>query len=95
MIAISDSAVHPIGLSIRPGMIGLGQFVDDAVFMADLVKDVHSKKGVNGLVAVIWQAGKCHPVVRQNDVFFWGYALITPHRKSVPFIFPRLSRNSM
>lgn len=36
-----DGSVHPFNLSVRPRVIGLGQFVDDAVFIANPPKDMH------------------------------------------------------
>jgi hypothetical protein len=37
-----DGSVHPFGLSVRPRVIGLGQFVDDAVSIANPTKDMHA-----------------------------------------------------
>jgi len=36
-----DGSVHPFSLSVRPRVIGLGQFVDDAVLIANPTKDMH------------------------------------------------------
>ena len=35
-----DGSDHSLGLAVRPGVIGLGQPVLDAVFLADPLKDV-------------------------------------------------------
>ena len=73
-----DGAAHPLGLSIRLGVIRLGQLVDDAIFIADSAKDGHPQKSTDGLVTVLGQVGKSHAVVRQNRVNRVGKALITP-----------------
>lgn len=37
-----DGPVHPFCLSVCPQVIGLGEFVDDAVFIANPTKDMHA-----------------------------------------------------
>ena len=39
---VLDGPVHPFGLSVCPRVIGLGQFVDDAVFIANTAKDMYA-----------------------------------------------------
>jgi hypothetical protein len=40
--SVLDGPVHPFGLPVCPRVVGLGQFVDDAVFIANPAKDMHS-----------------------------------------------------
>jgi hypothetical protein len=60
-------AVHPLGLPIRPGMVGLGQPVLDAVLAADAVEDVPHPP-CRRPVPVLGQVGESHPVVGQDRV---------------------------
>lgn len=39
---VLDGPVHPFGLSVCPRVIGLGQFVNDAIFIANPAKDMHA-----------------------------------------------------
>ena len=57
-----DGAVHPFGLPVRPRVIRFRQLVNNAVFIAHPAKDVHSQKGMDGLVAVLGQVCKSHAV---------------------------------
>ena len=69
---IFNGAVHPLGLPVRSGVVRLGQLVHDAVFIANAPKDLHAKKGMNGLVTVLGQVGKSHPVVGEDGVNLVG-----------------------
>ena len=40
--SVLDGPVHPFGLSVCPGVVGLGQFMDDAVFIANPAKEMHA-----------------------------------------------------
>ena len=63
-----DRTVHPLGLPVRPWVVGLGQLVDYAVFITNSAKDVHFQKGMNGLVSAFGQVSKSHAVVGVNGV---------------------------
>ena len=63
-----DRAVHVLGLPVCPGVIELGQLVDDTVFIADSAKEVHAQKRVDGFVSVLGPIGKSHAVVGQHGV---------------------------
>ena len=92
---VLDRAVHALGLPVRPGVIRLGELVDDAVFIAYPAKDVHPQKGVDGLIAVLGQVGKGHAVVGENGVDPVRESLDDAAlSKSAPFIFPASSLNS-
>ena len=67
-----DGPVHALGLSVGPGVVRLRQLVSDAVFIANLAKDVHSQKSVDRLVSVLGQVGKGHAVVSQYGVDLVG-----------------------
>jgi len=58
-----DGAVHPLSLPVRPRVIGLGELVNDPVFVANPAKNVHAQKGMDGLVSVLGQvckgSGRC------------------------------------
>ena len=62
-----DGAVHPLGLAVGPGMIGLGELVLDAVLAADAVEDVAHPLG-SGPIAVLRQVGEGHAVVGQHGM---------------------------
>lgn len=38
-----DGTVHPLGLTVGPGMAGLGQPVLDAIFMAVTIEDIRTE----------------------------------------------------
>ena len=59
---VLDSAVHPLDLSVGPGMIGLGEPVLDTVFSADAVEDVLQS------VAVPLAIGELYAVVGERGV---------------------------
>ena len=60
-------AVHPLGLAVRPGMVGLGQPVLDAVLAADAVEDMPHPPCYRP-APVLGQVGEGHPVVGQDRV---------------------------
>lgn len=70
-----NGAVHPFGLAVRPRVIGPGELVNDAVFVANPAKDMHTQKGVDGLITVLGQVSKGHAVVRQNSVNLVGESI--------------------
>jgi hypothetical protein len=72
---VLDGPVHPFSLSVFPRVIGLSQFVDDVVFIANPAKDMHAQQGVDGLVTVLGQVSKSHAVVRQNSVNLVGESI--------------------
>jgi len=45
---VVDGAVRPLGLTIGPGVLGLGQSVLDAVLVADAVEDVRAEDRFHG-----------------------------------------------
>ena len=49
-----DRAVHPLDLSVGPGMLDLGEPVLDAMFVADAVEDVHEGMAVRSSWLVNW-----------------------------------------
>src|SRR3954471_7726333 len=61
-----ERAVHPLHLTIRPGVIGFGQPMFDAMFGTDAVK----QQGKS--VAIRWAISKLDAVVGQNGVDFIG-----------------------
>ena len=67
--------VHPLGLPVRPRVIRFRQLVSNAVLIANAAKDVHSQKGMDGLVSILGQVGKSHAVVCQNSMDFVGEGL--------------------
>ena len=67
-----DGPVHPLSLPVGPRVVRLRQLVSDAVFIANLAKDVHSQKSVDRLVSVLGQVGKGHAVVSQYGVDLVG-----------------------
>ena len=67
-----NGAVHALGLPVRPRVIRFRQLVSNAVFIANATKDVHSQKGVDGVVSVFGQVCKSHAVVSENGVNLVG-----------------------
>ena len=64
-----DRAIHPLGLAVGPGVVGLGQSVLDAVGDADAVEDVRTEQARAGLIPVLGQVGEGHAVVGEHDVY--------------------------
>ncbi len=62
-----DRAVHPFDLTVRPGVLDLGEPVVDLMLLADPVKDV--LEGIN----VPFVIGELDAIVRQHDVDFVGH----------------------
>lgn len=62
-----DRPVHPLRLTVCPGMIGLGQTVLDAVFSTGAIKGVPTNAGC-GTVAVLRQTGKPNANFSQHGV---------------------------
>ena len=67
-----DSPVHPLSLSVCPRVVRLAEFVNNAVFITNPTKDVHSQKNVDRLVSVLGQVGKGDTVVSQDGVDLVG-----------------------
>jgi hypothetical protein len=63
-----DGPVHPLGLAIRPGVVGLGEPVLDAVLAADAVEDVGAQVAPRRPVPVLRQVGEGHAVVGEHGV---------------------------
>lgn len=65
---ILDRAFHPLGVTIRPRVVGPGQLVVDAVGEAEVAE--HMWPPLSGdRVAVPWRVGGVHPVVGQDRVW--------------------------
>jgi hypothetical protein len=62
--------VHPLGLTVRPRVVGLGEAVLDAVFVTHPVEDVAAEEGLEFGVAaaVLGQVGEGHAVVREHGM---------------------------
>jgi hypothetical protein len=71
---VLDGPVHPLGLTVRPWVVGFGEPVLDAVLLADPVEDVAAEEGLDlGVAAaVLGQIGKGHAVVREHGVQLVG-----------------------
>ena len=67
-----DGAVHALGLPVCPRVIRFCQLVSNTVFIANAAKDVHTQKGMDGLVSVLGQVCKSHAVVGENGVNLVG-----------------------
>ena len=67
-----DGAVHPLGLTIGPGVIRLRQSVLDSVLKTDAVKDVWPEESSGGSLAVLWQIGESHAVVGEDLMYLIG-----------------------
>ena len=76
-----DGAVHPLGLPVRPRVIGFGELVSNAIFIAHPAKDVHAQKGMDGFVAVLGQISKGHAVVGEDGVDSVGEGLDSATQK--------------
>ncbi len=66
-MASFDGAVHALDLPVRPGMIGLGETVVDAVQKTDPVKRMAAKAG-RGSLAILRQIGELDAVVREHGM---------------------------
>ena len=44
---VFDGSVHPLGLTVGPGVVGLGQPVLDLVLGADAIEDVAAEDGLD------------------------------------------------
>ena len=93
-VASFDGAVHPLGLAVGPGMIGLRQPVLDAMLEADAIEDVRAEEAPGRSLTVLGQIGEGHAVVGQH-----GVDLIGKDRDDVPeeggaFHLPGVSWNS-
>jgi hypothetical protein len=82
---VLDGAVHPLGLAIGPGVVGLGELVPDAMLAADAVEDVAHPLG-GGTVSVLRQIGESHAVVGEHGMDGIGEVATTSRRKAAPFI---------
>jgi hypothetical protein len=71
---VLDGAVHPLGLAVRPGVVGFCEAVLDAVLAADAVEDVAAEDRLDLWVAatVPGQVGESHPVAGQHGVDLAG-----------------------
>ena len=67
---VLDGAVHPLGLPVGPGVIGLGQPVLDPMLFADAVEDVAAehRDDLGVAAAVLWQVGEGHAVIGEHGV---------------------------
>lgn len=60
-----DRAIHALGLSVSPRVVGLGQLVDDSVCRADSIE--HVRPPLSGdAVSVLRQVGEGHSIVCQD-----------------------------
>lgn len=69
---VLDSAVHPLGLTIRPRMVGFRQPMFDAVGDADAVEGMGAEEAAAGAGAVFGQIGEGHTVVPKHGVDLVG-----------------------
>lgn len=65
-------AVHALGRPVCPRVIRFCPLVGNTVFIANAAKDVHTQKGMDGLVSVLGQVCKSHAVVGQNGADLVG-----------------------
>ena len=87
---VLDGAVHPLGLAVCPGVIGLGQPVGDAVLGADAIEDMKTEC-LGSDRCGFWQVSEGNTVVGQHRVDLVGKASMTcaekPRRSSCrPFV---------
>src|SRR3954449_12896892 len=91
--------VHPLGLAVRPGMIGPGQLVRDPVLTADPVEDVpHPGRrwpiAVLGQVSEWGKSANAMPVSVSTVWIAYGKTAITSRRKAAPFILVAASKKA-
>ena len=67
-----DRAVHSLGLTIRPGVIGFCQPVLDAILGADAIEDMGAKISSRGSVPVLRQIGEGHAIIGEYRMDFVG-----------------------
>ena len=64
---VLDGAVHPLGLSVGPGMIGLSQPMFNPVFCTYAVERVAAEPGGRAR-SVFWQIGELDSIVGEHDL---------------------------
>lgn len=64
---VFERTVHAFDLPVAPGMVGFGQSMVDARFLADAVKDVEE------CVLIALPVGELHAVISQDGVDLVGY----------------------
>ncbi len=62
-------SVHPLGLSVGPGMVGLRETVFDAMLKTHAIEDVRPEEASGWPLAVLRQIGEGHPVIGQDLVY--------------------------
>ena len=66
---ILHSAVHPLGLTVGPGMIRLRQSMLDAMLKANAIEDMWSEEAPGWSLTVLGQIGEGHSIVGQDLVY--------------------------
>ncbi len=69
---VLDGSVHPLDLTVGPGMVGLGQTMLDAVLVADAIEHVPAVEG-GWAGAVARGMAELHPIVGQHGVDLVGH----------------------
>jgi len=64
-----DGSVHPLGLTIGPGMVRFGQSMFDALLKANAIEDVWPEEAACWSLAVPRQIGEGHAVVGEDLVY--------------------------
>ena len=69
---VLDGSVHPFDLSVRPGMVGLGEAVIDTVGAADAIKGMPPKASGESL-ALLGQVGEPRFAGQSRaEIYGWG-----------------------
>ena len=90
---VLDRAVHSLGLTIGPRMIGLGQLMSYAVLDAGAAEDVEADEDTVRPRPILRQIGESDAIVGEHrvDLMREGKASMACSRKAAAFIFPALS----
>ena len=67
-----DGSVHPLGLTVGPGVIRLRQSVFDTMLKTYTIEDVRPEEAAGWALAVARQIGECHSVVGEHLVYLIG-----------------------
>jgi hypothetical protein len=85
-----DRSVHPLGLTVGPGMVRPGQPVLDAMLETNAIEDMWSEEPSGWSLTVLRQIGEGHAIIGQDLVYLIRKGRDDVSEEGGTFHFPRV-----